>query len=149
MNAMASHLAAINGGTVTKTQVIGIRKAINHVERIRAGFSGNRSNATAEELFEIEKRLRMREPIVTGELHTSGLKLLRDPRYAKRFDERQRCVIEASDAHFQLVRYDRCGRRGEYAVPVYRIIGGSGNFLFRNIAWQSGGVGPEIVPEEY
>lgn len=37
------------------------------------------------------------------------------------------------------------GGTRETRVPVYRVMGASGNFLFRNIPWQSGGNGPEIV----
>jgi hypothetical protein len=154
MNAMSTHLAAINSGTVTKTNVIGIRKALNHVQRLRAGWPGNRSNATADEVSEIERRLRMVRPTVTGKLHDSGLKLLRDPRYAKRFDWRQRSIIEHRDARFSLVGYECLGRAGVYAVPVYEIYApatrgalagdsypagewhGGGKFLFYNVPWQ-------------
>jgi hypothetical protein len=46
---------------------------------------------------------------------------------------------------FRLVRFDRIGRNGENCVPVYRAVGKSGSFLFRNVAWQAGGDGPELV----
>lgn len=152
---MNKHMAAIKGGTVTKTNVIGIRKAINHAERLRAGYTGNRSNATVAEVDAIEAALAAREPIVTGELHESGLKVLRNPRYAKRFDSAQRAIIEASDAFFQLVRFDLVDN-GMHAVPVYRIIAKGGNFLFRNVSWQTAAYtrdddvisGPVVVSEE-
>lgn len=151
LTAAQRHLAAISAGTVTKTNVIGIRKAINHIERIGRGWSGNRSNVTIDEVFEIEQALHDAPPLVTGGLHATGLKQLRDPRYAKRFNETQRGIIERDDATFSLVRYDRIGRQGMYAVPVYRMAAPrgyherpngagwttGGEFLFRNIPWQA------------
>lgn len=130
------HFDAINGGAVTKTNVIGIRKALNHVERLRAGWSGNRSNVTPEEADAIEYALRLHEPHVTGALHESGLKLLRSPRWRKRFNERQHGIISRLD-HFKLVRFDRLGRSCT-TVPVYRAVDVTGqSFLFRNVPWQS------------
>lgn len=128
-------MAAIEAGTVTKTNVIGIRKAINHVERLRAGWSGNRSNVTPEEADTLEEALRRHEPRVVGELHESGLKLLRSPRWRKRWNERQAAIIEHLD-RFALVRFDRIGQTN--AVPVYRAISNDrGSFLFRNVPWQT------------
>lgn len=136
MTAAERHLKAIAAGEVTKSNVIGIRKAINHVERLRAGWSGNRSNVTSAEVDAIEEALRQREPCVVGELHESGLKLLRSPRWRKRWNERQRGIIERLD-HFALVRFDRI-ERGTHAIPVYRAIATTGqSFLFRNIPWQT------------
>ena len=134
------HLEAIQAGKVTKTNIIGIRKAINHVQRIANGWSGNRSSATAEEVARIEYELDNVQPIVTGELHDSGLAIMRNKRYLKALPE---CA--ATVDMFRLIRFDRIGHSGEYAVPVYRAIGPDGAFNFRNIPWQSGGNGPEIV----
>lgn len=131
------HLAAIEAGEVTKTNVIGIRKAINHVERLRAGWSGNRSNVAPHEADALEVALAQREPRVLGELHDSGLKLLRSPRWRKRWNERQAGIIERLD-HFSLVRFDRIGASGIQAIPVYRAVATTGqSFLFRNIPWQT------------
>lgn len=142
------HLDAIASGTVTKTNIIGIRKAINHVERLRAGWSGNRSSVTPAEADAMEKALGEVRPVVAGELHESGLKVLRSPRYAKRWKPWQREAIDALD-HFRLIRFDRIGRHGEHAVPVYEVwakippkgdaldSGSYQAFSFRNIPWQS------------
>ncbi|WLJ71172.1 hypothetical protein [Sphingomonas phage Carli] len=138
-----THLEAIKSGTVTKTNVIGIRKAINHVERITRGYSGNRSNATVADVTAIERALADCEPVVSGELHDSGLKLLRSKRYAKRLEPV--ADIVANLESFRLVAYDRIGDSGLHSVPVYRATGAGRSFLFRNVAWQSGGNGPEIV----
>lgn len=131
------HLAVIQAGEVTKTNVIGIRKAINHVERLRAGWSGNRSSVAPHEADALEVALAQREPRVLGELHDSGLKLLRSPRWRKRWNERQAGIIERLD-HFNLVRFDRIGANGGQAIPVYRAVATTGqSFLFRNIPWQT------------
>jgi hypothetical protein len=131
------HFNAIADGRVTKSNVIGIRKAINHVERIRAGYSGNRSSVTPDEAAWLERALADREPHVVGELHESGLKLLRSPRYRKRWNEAQAGIISRLD-HFALVRFDRMGRNGTHAIPVYRAVAATGqSFLFRNIPWQT------------
>lgn len=150
MGIMTTHLAAIESGAVTKTNVIGIRKAINAMERDRNGYSlsATAPKTTIEEVFAVEEKLSEREPNVTGEFFLSGLAVLTNPRYAKRFSEREHAVIDDIDV-IKLVRFDRIGRRGEYAVPVFRAKGCNGDdFLYWNIPWQSGGRGPEIVEEE-
>lgn len=87
---------------------------------------------------------------LVGPLHDSGLKVLRNPRYAKRWTARQQLTIANLD-HFELLRFDRVGRR--YSVPVYRAVSRSGgSFAFRNIPWQTAyysGLddGPRVVPE--
>jgi len=153
MSAMQKHLDAIAAGRVTKTNIIGIRKAINHIERLRRGWPGNRSNATEQELFAVERMIADLKPRVAGELHETGVKLLQSPRYKKRWDRWQQEAIDVID-HFQLIRYDRIEAN---AVSVYEVWAkvppkGAGldgasyqAFRFRNIPWQSGGNGPEIV----
>jgi hypothetical protein len=138
------HLSAITAGEVTKSNVIGIRKAMNHVARLRAGWSGNRSNATALDVSRMVEALRMVEPrVVDGALCASGLKLLQSPRYAKRLAP-VADIIAALDT-FRLVRFDPIGD-GLHVIPIYRATATDGrSFLFRNIPWQSGGNGPEIV----
>lgn len=142
---MINHLESIKAGTVTKSNVIGIRKAINAMERraFGASVSSTAPKLTSRDVAAIERALADVEPIVTGELHDSGLKLLRSPRYRKRL-ESVRDIIENLES-FRLVAYDRIGRSGTHSVPVYRATGGGRSFLFRNIPWQSGGDGPEIV----
>lgn len=131
------HLAAIEAGQVTKSNVIGIRKALAHVDRLRRGWPGNRSNATPAEADEIEEALRLCEPTVTGELYETGMKVLRSPRWRKRWNERQAAIIAWPRARIDLVRFDRVGEHGQYLVPVYRVIGLRGSFLFRNLPWQT------------
>jgi hypothetical protein len=142
---MQRHRDAISAHQVTATNVIGIRKAINLVKRRANGWSVPKSAPTDEDVEALEDALEHRKPRVVGELHETGLKLLRDPRYAKVFDSLERSIIEDATAHFHLIGFERIGRRGEYAVPVYRITGKNGSFNFRNVPWQSGGKGPEVV----
>lgn len=144
LKSIARHTAAVNAGTVTKTNVIGIRKAVNAMER------GDWPAAMIDAQFELEQAITERRPTVAGELHESGLKVLRNPRYAKRWNERERGIIGRLH-HFELVRFDRVGRR--YSVPVYRAVDVTGQgFAFRNIPWQTAyyaGLddGPRVVPE--
>lgn len=133
MTAMQRHLAAIESGNVTKTNVIGIRKAVNHVERLRRGWSGNRSNATADEVRAVLDALEARKPIVRGELHASGVRLITDKRYRKRLEPVADKV--AALQGFSLVGYqeiDRC-----HFVPVYMAWGNAGTFRFYSIPWQT------------
>lgn len=147
--ALQDHKEAIASGEVTGTNVRGIRKAINLAERGLAGWSvpSYAGAGWRTDVFELESFLedRLLAPIVRGDLHESGVKVLRNKRYAKRWTPNQQAIIDELD-HFKLIRFDRIGRRGEYSVPVFRAIGFSGlGFNFRNIPWQSGGDGPEAV----
>ena len=137
--AFKKHFAAVEGGTITKTNIIGIRKAINATEK-----GWDCPSASVNEIFRLEELIEAKRPRVTGELHESGIALLRSPRYAKRL-EHVAGVIADFD-HFELVEFDRIGPRGQYAVPVYAVVDTAGRtgFRFRNIPWQSGGDGPEV-----
>lgn len=138
------HIDAVSACNVTKSNVIGMRKIINHGERIRAGWSGNRSSATPDDMDRLKELVEHKQPLVTGELHETGLAVLRNKRYAKRLEHYMDVI--ANIKAFHLVRFDRIGDRGQYAVPVYRANAGAGAyFYFRNIPWQSHGDGPEIV----
>jgi hypothetical protein len=135
------HLAAIEAGQVTKSNVIGIRKALNAAERARYGYGNGatspRVDPQGNDTSELLRAIRRHEPEVTGALHESGLKVLRSPRWRKRWTEREAAIIERL-YRFSLVRFDFIGRDGLHAVPVYRAIASTGqSFLFRNIPWQS------------
>jgi len=144
---MNKHLATIRGGTVTKSNVIGIRKAFNAFERHSCGYSNSRTapRMSAVEVTAVEQALAELEPRVIGELHDSGLKLLRSARYRKRLAPV--ADIVANLESFHLIAFDRIGAQGLHTVPVYRARGAGRSFLFRNIAWQSGGNGPELLRE--
>lgn len=150
---IARHLAAVNAGTVAKTNVIGIRKAINEMER-----NAYNPPELTDAQFNLECAISERRPAVVGDLHESGLKVLRNPRYAKRWTEAEQHIID-NIRRFELIRFDRVGPRGRYAVPVYRavssyvnIAGEPCSFAFRNIPWQTAYYtgeedGPRVVPE--
>lgn len=122
------------------------------------GWSAGMSTplGTLEQADALLEAIRKHRPRVTGQLHDTGITLLRNPRYKKRWAAYQREAIDSLD-HFRLVDFDQEGRWGEYAVPVYQVWakvppkgdaldGGSyAAFAFRNIPWQSGGDGPEVV----
>lgn len=134
LKTIARHKAAVIAGRIEKTNVIGIRKALNEMER-------NRSNPAEliDALFDLTEAIAEHCPTVAGELHDSGLKVLRNPRYAKRWNDAQRAIINYPLVKFRLVRFDNIGPRGAHVVPVYRVIGDErmGAFTFRNIPWQS------------
>lgn len=152
LKSIARHRAAVCAGKVEKTNIIGIRKAINTMEQSREN-----SEALTDAIFQPECDIKFRVPVVIGALHDSGLKVLRNPRYKKRWDGYEQDVIDNLD-HFELIRFDRVGPRGRYAVPVYRAVAYVGigcderSFAFRNIPWQTAyfsGLddGPRVVPE--
>lgn len=148
MTAMQRHLAAIQSGNVTKTNVIGLRKALNHVERLRRGWSGNRSAATADEVRAALDALEARKPIVRGELHASGVRLITDKRYRKRLEPVADKV--AALQGFSLVGYTEV--HSCHFVPVYMAWGNAGTFRFYSIPWQSAYAfglegGPHLVGE--
>lgn len=143
MMSAAYHLAAISSGFVSKKNVGGIRKMINAMQRIDAGYSvgSTAPKITSAQLVAIERALLIHKPRVVGELHDSGLKLLRNPRYAKRLAPVARII--ATIDHFELVGFNPVGNSG--CTPVYRVQSPDGAFTFQNITWQSGGDGPEIL----
>lgn len=145
LKSIARHRAAVESGKVTKTNVIGIKKAINAMEL------GSWPAEMIDAQFELERAIAERHPLVVGELHETGLKVLRNPRYAKRWNEREAAIISRLH-HFELIRFDRIGRLW-HSVPVYRAVSRSdGSFAFRNIPWQTAHYeglddGPRVVPE--
>lgn len=142
------HMKAICSGEVGKTNVIGLRKVLNHTWRIQRGWSGNRVNVTPEEAGQLESALERCQPKVTGELHASGLKLLQDRRYRKRL-EPVADIIANLDC-FRLIGFTEAGDTNGHHVPVYRAIAKDGKkFTFYNVAWQSGGDGPQLDPYGY
>ena len=145
---LARHLEAVTSGKITKTNAIGIRKQLNAAWRNDRGYKYNQSTATGAQVQALLDALSIHHPTVTGELHNTGLKILRSPRYAKRLKPVSD-IIWAEYIRFDLVRFDNI-HRGPFA-PVYRVCGFNGSFLFRNIAWQSAvayglPTGPEILP---
>lgn len=152
MNTFQKHLAAIRSGRITRSNIIGLRKAFNAFEQSRQGSSTGRTSPriTADEYSEAERAIEEFHPTVTGELHESGLKVLRNKRYAKRWSERQQRIIDRA-CRFDLIRFDWISSR--QCVPVYRVTSRDfEGFAFRNIPWQTAyysGLedGPRVVPE--
>jgi hypothetical protein len=141
------HLAAIQSGTINRTNVIGLRKLINASERTAAGWSiGVTASAVdMDSLDDIESAIAEHLPRVTGELVETGIAQLQNKRYAKQLARVAEHLQHV--AQFRLAGFDRIGRNSVHSVPVYRAYDGSGGYLFtfRNIPWQSGGNGPELI----
>lgn len=156
MSTYAKHLAAVMAGRVTKSNVIGIRKAINAAWRKTRGYSisSTAPNWSANDIAALESALSLREPLVTGELHASGMKLLQSRRYRKRWNERTAFIISTLN-RFHLVGFHRIGRDGSHCVPLYRACSTSRqSFEFINIPWQTADAfgepsGPQIRGEDF
>lgn len=146
--AMGRHMAAIESGNVTKTNVIGLRKAVVSVERQRRGWSSNRITATGDEVDAALAALETKRPIVRGELHESGVKLLTDRRYKRRLESVADRIAELQG--FSLIGFYEVNSHAIAFVPVYRAFGNAGCFDFYNVPWQAAmafGIegGPHIV----
>lgn len=140
------HLAAIRSGEITKTNVIGIRKALNADARRGYGYSNGRISpkVTPDEIGKIGDMLRNHQPRVVGELHETGLRQLQAKRYRRQLASV--ADIVAGITSFHLVGYEMVGNRGLYATPLYEARDAKGRaFRFINTPWQNGGNGPEIV----
>lgn len=140
------HIAAIRH-TVTKSNIIGMRKAINAFERNRRGYS---IGATAPEwsysmVRALHEDTARYAPVITGDWHATGIATLQ--RAVKRYPDRFNayCAAVVADIwYFRLVDW-HCERLQHY--PVIRAVARDGtHFDFYNIPWQSGGDGPKIVP---
>jgi hypothetical protein len=141
------HLDAIDSGMITKTNVIGIRKLLNSLWRQERRYSTSctspkASFADADEIVAVIHKMK---PIVTGDLHESGLKLLRSKRHSKRLESVQSIINRIEK--FQLIDFQEF-KTGSSPLhyPIYRAIALNGDsFDFYNIPWQSGGNGPELL----
>lgn len=75
------------------------------------------------------------KPLVCGDLHESGLRVLQSRRYAKRWTDEQRAII-ADAAAFRLVRFDWLDSL--HCNPVYQVETADGRaFCFRVVPWQT------------
>lgn len=141
------HLDAIDSGMITKTNVIGIRKLLNSLWRQERRYSTSctspkASFADADEIVAVIHKMK---PIVTGDLHESGLKLLQNKRYVKQLESVAPMLQNL--AGFRLVDFQEF-KTGSSPLhyPIYRAIALNGDsFDFYNIPWQSGGNGPVIL----
>lgn len=152
---LQKHVDAIHAGFVTRTNIIGIRKALNAYERRQSGcyISSTCPRASVYDIVELETAIQSCSPVVIGDMHDTGLKLLRNPRYKNRLAAYTDAI--AALHSFRLVRFELIGTWQH--VPVFQawaniprkgdaLDGGTYlAFTFRNIPWQSGGNGPEIL----
>lgn len=146
LSALQRHMATIKTGEVTKTEVIGIRKAMNafNLDSER----GKESNVSFRELEQISELLWNIRPIVKGDLHDSGVELLQRKRYRRQLESVAEIVADIS--HFRLIGYHEDGGRVLKAYPVYRCFDHKGkSFPFYVIPWQSNGNGPVVAPSNY
>jgi len=150
---LKKHLAAIQSGAITKTNVIGLRKAYNAHARQAAGWSIGLTSprVTGEDIGEIRRAITMHEPRVSRELDASGRKVLQDPRYRKRWTVGQARIISEIE-FFRFVGF-RDIDVGHY-VPIYKVVSMWGNINFIVIPWQTayylGEIsGPQIIGDYF
>lgn len=149
--AFQAHLDAIAAGEVTKTNVIGLRKAVTTDAKERAGWrvsSTSLKDVSPRDLGAMLDALRDKRPRVTGGLHDSGVKQLQSRRYRKQLEAAADVIADIQSFH--LIGFEMIGHRGVYATPVYEARDRKCRaFAFINVPWQSGGRGPEIVAGPY
>lgn len=144
--AFETHLTAVSQGAVTKTNVIGLRKALNLEARLSNGWSVRKTAkpVTEEQFDRFWALLKKHRPVVTGELHETGVKQITARRYRKQLS----AYVDVLDdiQVFRLIGFKAIGRRDEHFIPIYEAVNSKGKRMpFVNIPWQSGGKGPEIV----
>ena len=155
MNAtLKKHLDAIKGGSITKTNIIGLRKAFNAHARLARGYSLSITSprVTGDNISEIRRAISMHEPRVSRELDVSGRKVLQDPRYRKRWTVGQARIIKEIE-FFRFVGFRDIDGGGHF-VPIYKAISMWGNINFIVIPWQTayylGEIsGPQIIGDYF
>lgn len=138
------HCRAICRSEVTSANVRGLKKILNADWRRARGYSTGVTspNVCKEEVEQLNAAIAEHLPQVIGDLHDSGLKLLRGRRYAKRLAPVADIIADLK--RFHLIGFEEIGNGNH--VPLFRAFDSRGrHFTFRNIAWQSGGDGPEIL----
>jgi hypothetical protein len=154
MNAtLKKHLEAIKSGAITKTNVIGLRKAFNTNARLIRGYSCGVTSprVTVNDVAEINQAIALNEPRVSRELDASGRKVLQDRRYRKHWTESQARIIATLD-HFRFVGFHEIDRA--HFVPIYKAIAPGGSFNFIVIPWQTAYAfglqsGPQVIGSFY
>lgn len=150
MNAtLKKHLDAIKSGAITKTNIIGLRKAFNTNARLIWGYSCGVTSPRVKvnDIAEINKAISLNEPRVSRELDASGRKVLQDRRYRKHWTESQARIIATLD-HFRFVGFREISAM--HFVPVYKAIASGGSFNFIVIPWQTAYAmglqsGPQVI----
>jgi hypothetical protein len=145
MKTFNRHMMAIANKQIERTNIIGMRKMINASLRADQGLSNPRRSTVVPMSYidSLYRAIYHNCPIVLGELHDSGVKLLQDRRYKSRWTPSQQFTIDRI-AKFRLVDWYNVDRF--HVVPIFRVIGFDGvPFDFYNVSWQSGGNGPKVV----
>lgn len=140
------HFDAIRAGEVTGANVRGMKMAINAYERQIRGYGTGMTapQLSGDDMNELEHLIRFHRPRVVGKLHDTGKALLQSRRYARRLESVAHIVADLD--HFKLMGFEYLDET--HVVPVYRAYDSDGNsFPFRNVPWQSGGDGPELLPQ--
>jgi hypothetical protein len=149
--AVQCHIDAIRSGSVTKTNVVGLRKMLNNLERSSRGYSvSSRASLMSNDERDLilDHLLPNIRPLVIGELHDSGKRLLKNRRYEKKLSSVYEIILDLKE--FRLVGFDYVGPYGMQVTPVYRAYDSKGkSFPYCCLSWQAGGNGPELMSVNY
>lgn len=138
------HMAAIESH-VTRTNIIGIRKALNAFHRGANGWSVSVTSPawTYDQFRSILSAVQRYQPVIAGNMHESGITTLQraQKRYSGRFTARQ-CAVIDKIWQFRLIDWHL---HDNHYYPVIRAVGTNQDYFdFINIPWQSGGNGPIV-----
>jgi hypothetical protein len=139
------HIAAIRH-TVTRSNIIGIRKALNAFHRNVNGWSISCTSPvwTYDMFRQAMDAVQRYQPVISGDMHESGIATLQRAvrRYKGRFNAAQSAII-ADIWHFRLAGWHLDDNN---YYPVIRVTARNGEwFDFINIPWQSNSNGPTVV----
>jgi hypothetical protein len=139
----ARHLAQIQTGRIDASTLRGLRKLVSGSLRKADGWSvgGGQAVAPLGDLWKVLDAITLHKPAATGELHDSGLEVMRNKRHRSSLPD-----FAPDVCGFVLVNYELQGPRKTYFVPIWRATTADGRYFdFQNIPWQSGGNGPEVL----
>lgn len=144
--ALKRHADSIRSGKIDRSNVIGLRKALNAYERRLRGYSVSRTQTIMSdaERQEFESLLASVRPSVSLQLYESGFVMLKNPRYRKQLASVADTIADLQD--IKLVGFYRHNGRMLNYTPVYRACDSKGkSFAFYCVPWQSGGNGPRLI----
>lgn len=145
MTVYQKHMAAIERGEIDKTTVIGLKKLVNMDWRRARGYSisSTAPKASPQEVEALQIAMRERAPAVVGELHESGVKVLRSDRFRRQLRD-VADLVEEGPILFRLVGFADIGR-GHF-LPIYQVETRRGSFRFQHVPWQASFTGAEPGP---
>lgn len=130
---------------VSRSNIIGIRKALNNAARWEAGWSCNKGMIDPERAAQLLSAVYRHIPAVDGQQLAFGRAYLRKPRNMRKLTDYQRDIVTSDAPLIFLVDYLEGPNRT--FRPVFRVerLYGGGHFCYTVTPWQAGGDGLEVV----